>query len=78
MKVRFRGEFTLEEFFQALYDERARFEEKGITHVRSAYLYYTPIDEYGDPVQLTHCTGEPMEGWTTDGPYPCAAKDFKL
>ena len=78
MKVRFRGQYTLDEFFQALYDERAKFEEHGIEYIRSASLYYTPVDEYGEPVQLMCKRGEPLEGWTTDGPYPCAAKDFGL
>jgi len=78
MKVRFRGIYTLDEFFQAVYEERQKFEEHGIKHIRSASLYYTPVDEYGDPIQPAHKNGEPIESWNSDGPYRSAAQDFGL
>ena len=73
MKTRFRGIYTCEEFFQALFDERQKFRDHGIKFIRGATLYYTPVDEYGDPVTPVHKNGEPMHGWSSDGPYRSAA-----
>jgi len=78
MKVRFRGIYTLDEFFQAVYEQRRTFEDHGIEYIRSASLYYTPVDAYGDSVQPQYSTGEPVEGWNSDGPYRTAAQDYGL
>lgn len=78
MKIAFRGVYTLDEFFQALYQERHKLKELGITHVRGASLFYQPVDECGDPVTLRHQNGEPMKGWTSKGPYRSAAQDYGL
>lgn len=78
MKVKFQGIYTTEEFFQAILEQRERFREYGIKHIRNASLYYQPVDEYGDPVTLRHRNGDPVEGWCNKGPYRSAAQDFGL
>ena len=79
MKVSFHGIYTLEEFFQALYQEREKFEKLGIKYVRRAQLYYTPVDEYGEPVvPIDPDTGDPVKGWKSDGAYKSAAHDYGL
>lgn len=78
MKITFRGVYTLSEFFQALYQERHKLEDLGITHVRGAALYYQPVDEYGDPVSPRHPNGQPIQGWNSKGPYRSAAQEYDI
>jgi hypothetical protein len=78
MKVQFRGIYTIEEFFQAFLEEREKFKELGITHIRGASLYYQPVDKFGDSVTPRYRNGEPMDGWVYKGPYRSAVDDFKL
>ena len=79
MKVSFRGIYTLEEFFQALYQEHEKFEKLGIKYIRRAHLYYTPVDEFGEPVvPIDPATGEPAKNWKCDGAYKSAAHDYGL
>jgi hypothetical protein len=79
MKVSFHGFYTLEEFFQALYQEHENFQKLGIKYIRRAHLYYTPVDEQGDPVVPTDPdTGRPANNWKSDGAYKSAARDYGL
>lgn len=78
MKVKFQGIYTIDEFYQALLEQRERFRDLGIKHVRNANLYCQPIDEYGDPVTPRHRNGDPVNGWNNKGPYKSAAQDFGL
>lgn len=78
MHVTFRGIYTLDEFFQAVWDERPNFDRMGIQRLRSASIYYQPLDSYGDPVTLRYANGDAIDGWTHSGPYPCIAREFGL
>ena len=78
MQIKFRGVYTLNEFFQALWEERQNIRDLGITHIRGASLYYQPVDEFGDPVSPRRPTGEPIKTWNNKGPYKSAAQDYDL
>ncbi|MEQ8228193.1 MAG: hypothetical protein RIA64_08915 [Rhodospirillales bacterium] len=78
MRVKFQGIYTIDEFFQALLEQRERFHELGIKNIRHASLYYQPVDEFGDPVTPRHRNGDPIDGWKNKGPYKSAATDFGL
>lgn len=78
MRVKFQGIYTIDEFIQAMLEQRERFHELGIKHIRNANLYYQPVDEYGDPVTPCYRNGDPVEGWNNKGPYKSAATDFGL
>jgi hypothetical protein len=79
MKVSFRGIYSLDEFYQALFEEHKKFEELGIKHISRVQLYYTPVDEYGDPVvPRDPDTGEPLDGWKSNGAYHSAAHEYGL
>jgi hypothetical protein len=78
MRVQFRGIYTIEEFFQAFLEEREKFKELGITHIRGANLYYQPVDKFGDSETPRYRNGEPVDGWTYKGSYRSAAHDFGL
>lgn len=78
MKIRFQGIYTVDEFIQAMLEQREHFRELGIKHIRNANLYYQPVDEYGDPVTPRYRNGDPIEGWKDRGPYKSAASDFGL
>lgn len=78
MRVKFQGIYTIDEFFQAILEQRERFRELGIKNIRHASLYYQPVDEFGDPVTPRHRNGDPIDGWKDKGPYKSAATDFGL
>ncbi|MDP2619199.1 MAG: hypothetical protein Q8P46_03335 [Hyphomicrobiales bacterium] len=77
MKGKYGGPMPVNEFYQALYEDKAGFFERlGITHVRAAYLYFTPCDESGEPVTIRDKSGRPMDGYVGAGGYRSAADAY--
>ncbi|MDV6225629.1 hypothetical protein R2G56_04960 [Nitratireductor aquimarinus] len=76
MKGAYRGRMSVDELFQALFQDRSFFEEHGITHLRSASLYFTPCDEHGNDVHISDRMGRTVEGYETAGCYQSAADGF--
>jgi hypothetical protein len=77
MKGKYGGPMTVEDLFQALYQDRQFFERHGITHVRSTYLYFTPCDERGFPVVVGDEAGNPIDGYVSAGGYHSAADAYE-
>jgi hypothetical protein len=77
MKGTYRDLMSVEEFFQALYQDRSFFAEHGITHIRSASLYFTPCDERGKPVTVRDVNGNTVEGYESAGCYHSAAEQYE-
>ena len=73
MKGIYRGTMSVDELFQALYQDQAFFKEHDITHVRSVSLYFTPCDETGKAKTVRDATGGTVEGYETAGCYHSAA-----
>lgn len=76
MKGSYRGVMSIEDFFQALFQDRSFFEEHGITHIRSAGLYFTPCNESGKDVTIRDSGGRVVEGYETAGCYHSAADGY--
>ena len=76
MKGTYRDLMTVDEFFQALFQDRSFFDEHGITHVRSASLYFTACDSSGKAVTVRDQQGRTVEGYQTAGCYHSAADDY--
>ncbi|TJV92402.1 MAG: hypothetical protein E5X52_33545 [Mesorhizobium sp.] len=76
MKGTYRGLMTIDELFQALFQDKSFFAEHGITHVRSASLYFTPCDDRGNEVIVRDEGGVLVEGYETAGCYRSAAEKY--
>jgi hypothetical protein len=76
MKGKYGGPMPVEDFYQALYQDRAFFDRHGITHIRAAYLYFTPCDISGEPVTIRDSQGNPMDGYISAGGYHSAADAY--
>lgn len=75
MKGKYGGPMTVDQFFQALYQDRDFFHRHNITHLRATYLYFTPCNEFGEPVGIYDQAGNPIDGYLSAGGYQSAA-DF--
>ncbi len=69
MKEIYSGLMSVDDFFQAFYQDREFFRQHGITHIRKASLYFTPCDEQGRPVMVCDRTGGAIDGYETAGCY---------
>lgn len=76
MKGTYRGVMSIDEFFQALFQDKSFFAEQGITHIRSASLYFTPCDSSGNEVIVRDEGGVLVEGYETAGCYRSAADKY--
>jgi hypothetical protein len=76
MKGKYGGPMPVDEFYQALYQDRAFFDRHAITHIRAVYVYFTPCDEYGEPVTIRDQQGNPMDGYVSAGGYRSAADAY--
>ena len=76
MKGKFGGPMTVAEFYQKLYQSKAFFEQHGITHLKATYLYFTPCNQYGEPVVIADGIGNPVDGFKAPG-YSCAADNYE-
>lgn len=72
MKGSYKGVMSVEDFFQ----DRSFFEEHGITHIRSAGLYFTPCNEKGKEVIIRDDDGRTIDGYETAGCYHSAADSY--
>jgi len=79
MQIRLRGEMTLAEIRQALFEELHKLEEGyAVRFSRGATLYLNPTDEFGEDVVVRKQTGEQVTKIFSRGPYRSAADEYKL
>ena len=77
MKGKYDGPITVDDLFQALYQDRGFFDRHAITHVKSAYLYFTPCNEFGEPVLVFDQLGNLIDGYISAGAYHSAADAYE-
>ncbi len=79
MKGKYKGPMTVDEFFQALFQDRHAFFEKhaASAHIKQATIYVTFCDEHGETVQLRDSQGQPIEGYISAGAYHSAADHYE-
>ena len=77
MKIKITGEMTLAELRQCIYEQLIDIEDRyAVRHARSATLYMTTTNGFGDEVRCRDSRGEDIST-IRSGPYPCAAKSYK-
>jgi hypothetical protein len=79
MQITIKGELTIKEIRQALYEKLHELEETfALEHSQGATLYVNPTNGQGDPVILKSKEGRVVSKLTTHGPYKSIADDFKI
>lgn len=77
MKGKYQRVMSVDDLFQALFQDKSFFEEHGITHVRYPALYFTPCDAAGNEVKIRDENGVLVEGYETAGCYHSAADGYE-
>jgi len=79
MKIKVKGEMTLAEIRQALFEKLHDVEEDYAVHFsRGATLYINPTNGFGDDVRPCNKHGKSVDNIYSDGPYHSAADEFKI
>ena len=79
MKGKYKGPMTVDEFFQALFQDRHAFFDKHASSalIKNATIYVIFCDEYGETVNLRDSQGQPIEGYISAGAYLSAADKYE-
>ena len=79
MQIQVKGEMTLAEIRQALFEKLMDVEEEyAVRYSRGATLYINPTNGFGDEVVPRNKLGRKIDKIYSDGPYRSAAADYKL
>jgi len=79
MQITIKGEMTLSELRQALYEQLGELERQfAIAHSKGATLYVNPTNGEGDFVVARRKDGKVIEKLLSDGPYRSRADELKL
>lgn len=76
MKGKYGGPLSIDDLYQAFYQDRDFYHRHGIKFARSVYLYFTPCNESGDPLVIYDQAGNPVDGFSSSGGYRSAAAAY--
>lgn len=68
MRVKIIGKRSVQELREQLERFIDQVERLGITHVTGTNIYFNPIDETGDEVEIIQADGEVLNGWAYTNP----------
>lgn len=68
MRVKIVGKRSVQELKEQLDRFIDQVERLGITHVTGTNIYFSPIDETGDEVEIIQANGEVLNGWAYTNP----------
>lgn len=78
MQITIRGELTIAQLRQAIYEQLHELENGfSLGHSQGATLYVNPVDGLGQPVELRR-DGKRVNKIISNGPYRSIAEDFKI
>lgn len=79
MQIKVRGEMSLREMRQALFEKLCEVEEEfAVRYSRGATLYINPTNGFGDEVVPRRQDGAKVDKLNSSGPYRSAADEYKL
>lgn len=78
MKGKYDGIWSIDDLFQAFFQDREFFRRHHITHVRAGNFYFTPCNAQGTPAIVHDEHGMRVDGYETAGRYHCAADALDL
>lgn len=68
MRVKIVGKQTTAQLREYLEQFVNQVERLGITHVTGTNIYFNPIDEQGDAIEIIQSNGEELAGWNYNMP----------
>tara|TARA_R110002110_G_scaffold257206_2_gene473159 strand:- start:17092 stop:17382 length:291 start_codon:yes stop_codon:yes gene_type:complete len=79
MKIKIKGEMTLVQMRQALFEKLLELEERfAVRHLKDATLYIQPTNGFGDFVSPRYANGQKVTVLYGAGPYESAAEFYKV
>ena len=79
MQISVRGEMTMAEIRQALYEKLHELEDDySVRYSRGATLFINPTNGFGDDIEPRNRHGRSVEKIYSTGPYHSAADDYLL
>lgn len=79
MKIRVKGEMTIADIRQALFEKLREVEERfAVRYTVDATLYIRPSNGFGDDVSPRYSNGEAVTTLYSTGPYRPASDDYNL
>lgn len=79
MRIKIKGEITISELIQLLYEELHRAEDEfSVRHTMGATLYINPTNGFGDQITPQNQYGKEVKNLYSHGVYRSAADDFSL
>jgi hypothetical protein len=79
MQIKLKGEMTIAELRQLLYERLHELEEEyAVRYARAITLYFTPTNGFGEEVSPRNRMGDKVDRLYSEGPYRSAADEFKL
>ena len=79
MKIKIKGEWTIAQMRQAIFEQLREVEERfAVKHSLDATLYIRPTNGFGDDVRPRHPNGEEVTTLYSTGPYEPAADDYSI
>ncbi len=75
MEIKVRGEMSVPEFKQALFEKIGEAEEMGVRYIRGATLFLNPTNGFGDEIKPRK-HGQTVEKLYSTGPYRSAADKY--
>ncbi|MCB2062379.1 MAG: hypothetical protein KDE25_02790 [Novosphingobium sp.] len=79
MRIKIKGEMTLTQLRQCIYEQFLEIEDRFcVRHARGVSIYLTPTDGHGEEVRCRDGRGDPVDTMFSDGPYPCAADSYDI
>ena len=79
MKIRIKGEMSITELIQAIYEQLREMEELyRVSYTRDVVIFLTPTDGEGEEVSCRNRRGKEVVSLQCDGPYKSVADKFRF
>ena len=79
MRIKVKGEMTINELIQTIVEKLHELEDDtSVRYTEGATLYINPTNGFGDKVLPCNRHGREIKNLYSDGPYKSAADEYKL
>ena len=79
MKIKIKGEWTLAQIQQAMFEQLCEMENRfNVRYSKDMTIYLTPTNGFGDEVTCRDAAGREVGVLYSGGPYQSAADDYQI